>query len=655
MSTMGPEASELSSLESVNGDVKSSSSLSRRQPPGKEPLHIQSAARDALAHSADASRFLAASDYNAALHSYQQALYLYQAQKSAVGQCNAAATLHNMALLHKTCQRYDAAVQCFQEAEELYRECASHVNATTVSEIQQGQVCLDHLLVETLHNRAFVHSKYQHDINMAISCHEQVVETILNMEDDTENREQPASGDVVYVKMNSAQRVAFLAESLKNLGIFYSVRGETEGALGALEEGLEVLKCQVDECPDDVTAKKSMATVLINLGSVYFRQEQFTKAQEALQHAMDIWMDVEEDPASPEVLATVNNMGLAHERMGNLDKALECYEDFLHIKSQVLGNDHVEVADSLTTVAKVLERQSNGEGALDLYQEALRIYKVAAENEDPSLWSSAGDVLGRIGTILLEMDQVDESIEKFNEALQMERRTLGETSEETASIYHGLGRAYMVKCRYDEARDCLLKAARMLEAVPNDGVHLDSLVESSERLKQALNNESFLSSDGTWVNAEINIEKTPERKALGTSMSPIGESSLSADPESTEDESPSDNFSLSSASSRIRSSSHLSQLQVFVNPGAPAVDSSIEIEVSPLTTYYKTPTEATAQREFDLSPVASQGSTSPSSEANDSCSGHSSGFHTRRYRYEQCIKNFTLWPGTRDFIESRSE
>lgn len=261
------------------------------------------------------------------------------------------------------------------------------------------------------------------------------------------------------------------------------------------------------------------------------------------------------------------------------------------------------------------------EKVLDLYQEALRIYKVAAENEDPSLWSSAGDVLGRIGTILLEMDQVDESIEKFNEALQMKRRTLGETSEETASIYHGLGRAYMVKCRYDEARDCLLKAARMLEAVPNDGVHLDSLVESSERLKQALNNESFLSSDGTWVNAEINIEKTPERKALGTSMSPIGESSLSADPESTEDESPSDNFSLSSASSRIRSSSHLSQLQVFVNPGAPAVDSSIEIEVSPLTTYYKTPTEATAQREFDLSPVASQGSTSPSSEANDSAVG----------------------------------
>ena len=75
--------------------------------------------------------------------------------------------------------------------------------------------------------------------------------------------------------MNNQQRVALLAESLKNLGIFYNTKGETEGALGALEEALEVLKCQVAECPEDVEAKKSMATVLINLGSVFFGQEEF--------------------------------------------------------------------------------------------------------------------------------------------------------------------------------------------------------------------------------------------------------------------------------------------------------------------------------------------------------------------------------------------
>ena len=611
---MGPLSSEVSSQESVNGDTKKSS----------HPSQAPSSSRDALQHSAEASRFLQKQDYKRALHHYQQALQLYQAQHTIVGQCNAAATLHNMALLHKQCGRYEHAVSCFQQAEDLYRDCAATVETVVVSSVQQqeeGHVCLDALLVETLHNRAHVHSKHLHNVDLAIACHEQVVETILGMEeqDDQETPREPSPQDVLYVKMTNAQRVALLAESLKMLGIFYNSKGETEGALGALEEALEVLKCQVDECPDDVASKKSMATVLINLASVFFGQDDFSQALGALQNAMDIWMNVGEDPSRTDVLATVNNMGLAHERMGNLEKALECYEDVLHVKSQLLGSDHVEVADSLTTVAKVLERQGNAEGALDLYQEALRIYQMAANDEDPSLWANAAHVLGRIGTILLEMDQVDESIDRFQEALQMEHHTLGVTSEDTASIYHGLGRAYMAKHQLEEAREYLLKAAHMLEAVPDDSFQLDSLVESSEMLKQALNNESFLSSDGTWVNAEINIEKTPERLALASSMSPIGESSLSANPGSTEDESPSDHFSSSSMSSHVPSSVQLTQLQVFVHPAAPAVDSSIEVEVSPLMSCKRRPTSPVGKK----TDVAQEFDThlSPSCTSRDSKSG----------------------------------
>ena len=626
MPSVGPLSSELSSQESVTGDVKPSSH-SQAPLPGKKPLHRAQSSQDALAHSAAASQYLGEKDYSRALHSYQRALYLYQSQESTVGQCNAAATLHNMALLHITCLRYDDAVQCFQQAEDLYRHCAAHVPAQQVSQVEEGQVCLDYLLIETLHNRAIVHSKFQDKLSLAIECHDQVVERILGMDESSllTEREPPVTAeDVVYVKMNNQQRVALLAESLKNLGFLYNQKGETEGALGALEEAVEVLKCQVAECPDDVEAKKSMATVLTNLASVYFGQEEFAEALESLQHAMDIWMDVEENPARTNVLATVNNMGLAHERMGNLDKALECYEDLLHVRSQVLGTDHVDVADSLTTVAKVLERQGNAEGALDLYEEALRIYQKAANDEDPSLWANAAEVLSRIGNILLEAGQVDESIEKFHEALKMEQHTLGETSEETASIYHGLGRAYMEKNEYDEARKFLLKAARMLEAVPNDGVQLDSLVESSDMLKQALNNESFLSSDGSWVNAEIDIKKTPERLALAKAMSPIGESSFSGDPDpdTTGDESPSAILSSSSLSSQLPCSSSLSsqqplssqplQMQVYVHPSE-AVDGSIDIEVSPLAALYKrTPSspnrnEVDAIQEFDpyLSPSSS--------------------------------------------------
>ena len=555
---------ELSLQEHVRDDAESCTSLDGLP---EERL-------DAFEHSAAASKHLHDEDYNCALLSYRQALHLYKQQGSTIGQCNAAATLHNMALLHRRCHRYDLAVRCFREAEDIYRSCSSRI---IPGEGKDG-VCLEYLMADTLHNRAFVHSKYEQDVPLAIECHEQVVEMLLK--DDDGDSTSPAipptadDEDAVFIKLNKKQRVQLLVESLKNLGVFYSQSGETEGALGAFEEALEFCR----EEPENREIQKSMATVLINLASVYFSQQELKQALHALQDAMNVWMAVKEDPSNPEVLATLNNMGLAHERMGDLDKALECYEDLLHVRSQVLGEDHVDVADSLSSIAKLLERQGNTEGALDLYHEAIRIYKRAATDQDPSLLTNVAELDCRIASILMEEGQVDESIDKYQEALQMDHSTLGMTSVDTATIYHGLGRAYMAKHQFSLARECLLKAARLLAAVPADNVHIESLVESSEMLKQALN-ESLLSSDGSWVNSEIFIAKTPERMALASiGMNPIVESSLSYE-----------DFQDGSESQQLSSQS--SQLHLSALPST-TVDSSSEMAVmeeATLVTLHKSP------------------------------------------------------------------
>jgi tetratricopeptide (TPR) repeat protein len=353
---------EVSSQESVSDDVKTcatSRSLDVLAHPESEP-------RSALEHSAAASKYLHQEDYDGAMRSYRQALHLYEQEDSSVGQCNAAATLHNMALLHKRCQRYTMAVRCFEEAEDIYRSVYSRI-VPKVGEVEEG-VCLEYLLIETLHNRAFLHSKYQGDVSRAIACNELAVETLLKEDDEQLSSVQPIPDnekDVVFIKIKDAERIKLLVESLKNLCVLYSQRGEVEGALGAFEEALEF--CRSEQVSDEEISK-SMATVYIHLAFVYFEQEEFAEALENLQQAMNVWILRKEHPSHPEVFATINNMGLAHERMGNLDKALECYEDLLHVRSQFFGEDQVEVADSLSTVAKVLERQGNTEGALDLYQ-----------------------------------------------------------------------------------------------------------------------------------------------------------------------------------------------------------------------------------------------------------------------------------------------
>ena len=45
-----------------------------------------------------------------------------------------------------------------------------------------------------------------------------------------------------------------------------------------------------------------------------------------------------------EVAATYNNMGMVYEKKGDLQRALELYDNSLLIKMKLLGEDHPDVA-----------------------------------------------------------------------------------------------------------------------------------------------------------------------------------------------------------------------------------------------------------------------------------------------------------------------
>jgi tetratricopeptide (TPR) repeat protein len=300
-----------------------------------------------------ASQAIGQGKYRPAVEYYQLALEEYLKDTPTVVELvNAAATCFNLGALSKKLQDYAQAVDYFCQAEDLYRACAEHVNKASDKPEQSAslpyscQVCLLQLIVETIQARAHLHYKYQHWIDDAIECHEEVV-TIL----DALRIEEP--DETVYYKIHfttlpQEERWLLLITSLQSLGKFYVERGEFEDGLMAYQEALSVLKQQ----PSPTQQRQDEITQIVKALSEIYSRSNSTSTQ----------------------VTELQRLALLQEDLQNWEKALQCWERVLHWQSQEYGAESIEVAVTLCQLARVMGAEGNHEGALDLYQAAATKY-----------------------------------------------------------------------------------------------------------------------------------------------------------------------------------------------------------------------------------------------------------------------------------------
>lgn len=78
---------------------------------------------------------------------------------------------------------------------------------------------------------------------------------------------------------------------------------------------------------------------------------------------------------SPGALAALNNLGIVHERRGELREALACFEGVHRARSEVLGRDHVDAVNALVNIGNCRQRLQDWEGAGGAYGEAVGAYR----------------------------------------------------------------------------------------------------------------------------------------------------------------------------------------------------------------------------------------------------------------------------------------
>jgi tetratricopeptide (TPR) repeat protein len=113
----------------------------------------------------------------------------------------------------------------------------------------------------------------------------------------------------------------------------------------------------------------------------------------------------------------LNNLGYAHNALGQNDKALDTYQQALAIYREV--GDHLGEGTTLNNIGPIYKAHGQLDEALDTYQQALAIRREVGDR------SGEGTTLNNIGLIYNVRGQLDEALDTYQQALAI-RREVGD-------------------------------------------------------------------------------------------------------------------------------------------------------------------------------------------------------------------------------------
>ncbi len=188
-------------------------------------------------------------------------------------------------------------------------------------------------------------------------------------------------------------------------------------------------------------------------------------------------------PSHVEVAEALDLLGRLLERSGDYPEAQTTLQRALQIKAAALGASHADVADTLEGLAMATQQGGNLAGARPLYERALRI----RENVLGPEAAEVGAALNGLGWVQLDLGDLELARATLERALRIRERTAGPNHLRTSQTLAHLGRLYRDLGEYDQARATFERALRIQERVlgpdhPNLGYVLTHFGALYERL-----------------------------------------------------------------------------------------------------------------------------------------------------------------------------
>mmetsp|Transcript_13182 Transcript_13182/g.23906 ORF Transcript_13182/g.23906 Transcript_13182/m.23906 type:complete len:754 (-) Transcript_13182:84-2345(-) len=208
-------------------------------------------------------------------------------------------------------------------------------------------------------------------------------------------------------------------------------------------------KARYGDVSEITSLQVDVAATLNAIGVVHEKCGEFQEAMISCKEALSIYRSALGSDKHVDVAVTLNNLGQIHRHLGQYNKAMGVYQHSLEVMKTSLGDSHRNVAGTLHNIAVVHSKCGEFDQALDLYKQVLVVQREALGEEHPDLavtLSSMGEVYemrgdqdpGRRGHYLL-------AIKLYKRSLRLRRNSLGPEHYYVALTLHKIGTFHFVK------------------------------------------------------------------------------------------------------------------------------------------------------------------------------------------------------------------
>ena len=299
---------------------------------------------------------------------------------------------------------------------------------------------------------------------------------------------------VSFIAPAEEQRVRAIAMSLNAIAELQATRGNDSSAMESFRESLEILRAATEEQGEEESldgderqngaktrVEVDLANTLQAVGNFHLRRDELDAAFNAYSTVWSIYegsddIDItstfsqdgvggasqivardspfcdsrprknsiaseDDKPKSlcPGALAALNNLGIVHERRGELDEALACYDQILSARIELLGSNHFDTANAFVNIGNCYQRKLVFQKAALAYEEAIRIYQKVSHQQQSfvtldqngmiRLQRSLAGVLRNWGTCCWKLRCIPEAIDLFKQSVNTEEILISDSLE----------------------------------------------------------------------------------------------------------------------------------------------------------------------------------------------------------------------------------
>lgn len=179
-----------------------------------------------------------------------------------------------------------------------------------------------------------------------------------------------------------------------------------------------------------------------------------------------------------------NAKGLQKAKRGAWGDALACWENALEIRTQVLGEDHIDVANTLNNIGISLGKLGRFEESIESLNRALDIRTRHFGREHVEVCAT----IHNIGNVLHQSGDLEAAIQCFWDTKVLQEKLLGRNHVQVARACISMGHVYYQADELMDAREAYLDALSILEraGVPRTDIEVRTTHADVKQIDRAL-------------------------------------------------------------------------------------------------------------------------------------------------------------------------